>query len=126
MTNCVHITITVTDFKRINRMKSIQVIYMDDEFCEVDKRDKGIDTRPSWPIQDEYGGWHWEEFNGQAIYRRKGRVSFGFMAYEIEKELIERDKDGTPFLYDNQCELSDGRYVARYDDYYAVLAARDA
>ena len=52
-----------------------QLVWICDSHEVADERNSEI---PQWPVQDEGGRWHHEQFPGQRVVYDHARVDFGF------------------------------------------------
>lgn len=64
-------------------------------YVEADSRNSEI---PTWPVQDQGGRWHHEEFDGQRVVFDRAKVYFGFEAVEVAKTEVPTDEDGEMIL----------------------------
>ena len=68
-----------------------QIICTGNEYKIADSTNSEL---PIWPVQDEGGHWHYEQFAGQRCYFTQREVHFGFMATEVAEHDVPLDADG--------------------------------
>ena len=77
--------------------------------CDMDVvADERNSEVPAWPVQDEGGRWHYEQFKGQRVVFSGAHVHFGFLAVEIGKAEGRRRRND-PRRPDNDGRTDDGR-----------------
>jgi len=77
--------------------------------CDMDVvADERNSEIPAWPVQDEGGRWHYEQFKGQRVVFSGAHVHFGFLAVEVDKAEVPTDEDGEMIL-DGLTMTNDGR-----------------
>lgn len=77
--------------------------------CDADVvADERNSEVPEWPVQDEGGRWHREQFKGQRVVFNGAHAHFGFLAVEIDKADVQKDEDGEMIL-DGLTMTEDGR-----------------
>ena len=75
---------------------------------EYEAADYSNSDEPTWPVQDESGRWHREQFPGQRVSYHQQTVWFGFQA----RELIADDLDALDFEeLDSDIYVTTGRGV---------------
>lgn len=70
---------------------STQIIYTGNDYAEAG--DCGCAEQPNWPVRDEGGRIHDEQFDGQMVVYNKAHVNFGFMADEVPEQDVLRDEE---------------------------------
>lgn len=77
--------------------------------CDSDVvADERNSEAPEWPVQDQGGRWHHEQFKGQRVVFTQRSVHFGFLATEVNKAEVPTDEDGEMIL-DGLTMTDDGR-----------------
>lgn len=90
----------------MDKQEIIQVINTGNEFEVADRMNS---ESPEWPVQDQGGHWHYEQFEGQRVVFRGAGVFFGFECEEVAEEDVPRDADGELNLND-MYRCNDGRF----------------
>ena len=67
-----------------------QLVWICDSHEVADERNSEI---PQWPVQDEGGRWHHEQFPGQRVVYDHARVDFGF---QVKPCAAPDDSDDIP------------------------------
>ena len=71
----------------------------------------GNSESPKWPVQDQSGHWHNEQFSEQMVVFNRAQIHFGFLANEVAAENLPRDEENELIL--------DGIYFCN-DKYYVA------
>jgi hypothetical protein len=78
-------------------MTDAQLIWTGNEYEIADATNS---DRPDWPVQDQGGRWHREQFPGQVVCFREAQVHFGFNAVAVADQEVPRAADGELNLND--------------------------